>query len=124
MSSPQRGEIWFTKLPTDPPGKGSRPVVIVSVNPRNNHPRAETLLVVPLTTSVHKDEVSTHVVLEPGQTGLRERVVARAEDLTVVRKLSLEPARERLRTLSSFQICDLAHRVEVAMGCGATATNR
>jgi len=117
MASPQRGEIWFTKMPTDPLEKGNRPVIIVSLNERNNHPRAETVLAVPLSTSVHKDEVLTHVVLEPGQTGLRERVVARAEDITVVRKVALAPARERLRILSSHQVCELARKVELAMGC-------
>ncbi len=117
MTNPQRGEIWFTQLPTDPPGKGKRPVVIVSINARNNHPRADTVLVVPLSTSVHKGDVFTHLVLEPGQTGLRERQMARAEDVTVIRKTSLDVARERLRTLSSSQICELARKVELAMGC-------
>ena len=117
MPSPQRGEIWFTKLPTDPPEKGKRPVVIVSMNARNNHPRASTVLVVPLSTSVHKDEIPTHLLLEPGQTGLRERVVAKAEDVSPVWKVELDPSRERLRILSSHQVCDLARKVELAMGC-------
>ena len=117
MTNPQRGEIWFTKLPTDPPEKGKRPVVIVSIDTRNNHPRADTVLVVPLSTSVHKGEVFTHLVLEPGQTGLRERQMARAEDVTTIRKTSLDAARERLRTLSSTQICELARKVQLAMGC-------
>lgn len=117
MPVPQRGEIWFTKLPTDPPEKGKRPVVIASINARNNHPRADTVLVVPLSTSVHKGDVFTHLLLESGETGLRERQIARAEDITVVRKSTLEPARERLRTLSSTQICELARKVELAMGC-------
>jgi len=117
MPSPQRGEIWFTKLPTDPLEKGKRPVIIVSVNARNNHPRASTVLVVPLSTSVHKNEIPTHLVLEPGQTGLRERVVAKSEDISVVWKAELDAPRERLRTLSSSQICDLARKVELAMGC-------
>ncbi len=117
MPSPQRGEIWFTKLPTDPPEKGKRPVIIVSIDARNNHPRASTVLVVPLSTSVHKDEIPTHLVLEPGQTGLRERVVAKAEDVSAVWKTELDAARERLRTLSSTQICELARKVELAMGC-------
>lgn len=117
MPSPQRGEIWFTKLPTDPPEKGKRPVVIVSINARNNHPRADTVLVVPLSTSVHKDEVPTHTVLESGQTGLRERSVAKAEDVSVIRKTYLDASRERLRALSSSQVCELARKVELAMGC-------
>jgi mRNA-degrading endonuclease toxin of MazEF toxin-antitoxin module len=75
------------------------------------------VLVVPLSTSVHKDEIPTHLVLQPGQTGLRERVIAKAEDVSVVWKGELDAARERLRTLSSSQICDLARKVELAMGC-------
>ena len=117
MPNPQRGEIWFTKLATDPPEKGKRPVVIVSVNARNNHPRADTVLVVPLSTSIHKGEVPTHTVLEPGQTGLRDRSVAKAEDVSVIRKTYLDPSRERLRMLTSTQICELARKVELAMGC-------
>jgi mRNA-degrading endonuclease toxin of MazEF toxin-antitoxin module len=117
MSSPQRGEIWFTKLPTDPPEKGKRPVVIVSTNARNSHPRASTVLVVPLSTSVHKDEIPTHMVLEPGQTGLRERVVAKAENASTVWKVELDSSRERLRVLSSHQVCDLARMVLIAMDC-------
>lgn len=117
MPSPQRGEIWFTRLPTDPPEKGRRPVVIVSLNARNDHPRANTVLVVPLSTSVHKDTIPTHLVLEPGQTGLQERVVARAEDVSVVSKDWLDPSRYQLRSLTSHQVCDLARRIALAMGC-------
>ena len=117
MPSPQRGEIWFTKLPIDPPEKGKRPVVIVSVNPRNNHLRADSVLIVPLSTSVHKSEVPTHLVLEPGQTGLRERALAKAEDISIVWKAELEPPRERLRLLSNHQVCQLARMVQIAMGC-------
>lgn len=119
MPSPQRGEIWFTKLPTDPPDKGKRPVVIVSVNSRNNHPRANSVLVVPLSTSVHKAEVSTHLVLEPGQTGLHERAIARAENISAVWKAELEAPRERLRPLTSHQVCELSRKVTIAMGCAS-----
>lgn len=119
MPNPQRGEIWFTKMPTDPPEKGRRPVAIVSINARNNHPRASTVLAVPLSTSVHKLGVPTHLTLEPGQTGLRERVVAKAEDVSAVAKVYLDPSRERLRSLTSHQVCELSRMVEIAMGCGS-----
>src|SRR6266851_6458431 len=93
-----RGEIWFVHLPADPPEKGRRPVVIVSLDARNRHERADTVLVVPLTTSVHKD-VPTHVFLSSGETGLQADSTARAEDITVVRKQSLIEPRDRLRQL-------------------------
>jgi mRNA-degrading endonuclease toxin of MazEF toxin-antitoxin module len=74
---------------------------------------------VPLSTSVHKGDLPTHLVLEPGQTGLRERVVAKAEDVSAVWKVELDPSKDRLRTLTSHQVCELARKVEIAMGCAA-----
>jgi mRNA-degrading endonuclease toxin of MazEF toxin-antitoxin module len=115
--SPLRGEIWFTNIPTDPPEKGRRPVIIVSTNARNSHVRANTVLVIPLSTSIHRSEVPTHLNLEPGETGFRERVVAKAEDISVIRKESLAPPREPLRSLSNAQVCRLAQRVVIAMAC-------
>ena len=111
-----RGEIWFVQLHVDPPGKGRRPVVIVSIDARNRHERADTVLVVPLTTSIHKD-VPTHVVFSAGETGLQSDCAARAEDITVVRKQSLIAPRTQLRQLSDSRICELAAKVRIAMGC-------
>ena len=115
--SPLRGEIWFVQLHTDPPSKGRRPVVIVSLDARNRHERADTVLAVPLTTSIHKD-APTHVFLPSGETGLPSDSAARAEDLTVIRKESLSESRNPLRRLSDKRICELAAKVSVAMGCG------
>jgi mRNA interferase MazF len=116
--TPLRGEIWFVQLPADPPGKGRRPVVIVSVNARNRHERADTVLAVPLTTSIHKD-FPTHVFLPAGETGLQSDSAARAEDVTVIRKQSLVEPGGRLRQLSDKCVCELAAKVGIAMGCMA-----
>jgi mRNA interferase MazF len=114
--SPLRGEIWFVQLPTDPPGKGRRPVVVVSLEARNRHDRADTVLVVPLTTSIHRN-TPTHVFLPAGETGLQSDSAARAEDITVVRKESLIEPRGPLRQLGDRRVCDLAAKVTMAMGC-------
>jgi mRNA interferase MazF len=114
--SPLRGEIWFIQLHIDPPEKGRRPVVIVSVDVRNRHEGADTVLVVPLTTSIHKN-VPTHVFLPAGETGLPADSAARAEDITVVRKRRLIEPRGRLRQLGDQRICELAAKVSIAMGC-------
>lgn len=116
VKPPLRGEIWFVQLPSDPPAKGIRPVVIVSLDARNRHERADTVLAVPLTTSIHKD-VPTHLLLPSGETGLQADSAARAEDVTVIRKENLFPSRNRLRRLSDKRICELAGKVSVAMGC-------
>jgi mRNA interferase MazF len=112
---PLRGEIWYVKLPTDPPDKTERPVVIVSLDARNRHPRANTVLVAPLTGSI-EHEVPTHIRLSPGETGLSLSSI-RAEDVTVVRKESLIEPRHPLRSLSNTRICQVADAVRIAMGC-------
>jgi mRNA-degrading endonuclease toxin of MazEF toxin-antitoxin module len=111
-----RGEIWFTKLPTDPPEKGARPVIVVSQDVRNRHPKADSVLVIPLTTTIHK-EWATHMLLSPGETGLQEASVARAENITVVHKRTMVQPRYGLRSLSDTRICQLATMVAIAMDC-------
>jgi mRNA interferase MazF len=113
---PLRGEIWFVQLHIDPPGKGQWPAVIVSLDVRNRHERADTVLVVPLTTSIHK-QAPTHVFLPAGETGLQVDSAARAEDITVVRKQSLIEPHGRLRQLGDRRVCELASKVSIAMGC-------
>ena len=113
--TPQRGEIWFVKLPTDPPDKAPRPVVVVSLDARNKHPRANTVLVAPLTGSIEK-EVTMHIPLSSGETGLQPSSI-RCEDVTVVRKESLIEPRQSLRSLSHARICQIADALRVAMGC-------
>ena len=90
-------------------------MVVVSTDDRNSHPRADTVLVVPLTTSVTKN-VTTHVYLSPGETGL-EQSVLKAEDIAVVPKSGLRESRHRLRTLSNHRICELVEKIRYAMGC-------
>ena len=113
---PRRGEIWFVKLHVDPPDKGLRPVLIVSVDARNQHERADTVLAVPLTTSVHK-EVPTHILFTSAETGLSSDSAARAEDVTVIRKDNLVEPRLRLRQIGSARICQLGQAIQVALGC-------
>ncbi len=112
-----RGEIWFLQLPTDPTEKGRRPVIIVSSEARNIRDSADTVLVIPLSTSVHKADTPTHLLLLAGETGLPADSIARAEDITTVRKTQLVPPRFGLRIVSHRRICDLSSIVKIAMGC-------
>jgi mRNA-degrading endonuclease toxin of MazEF toxin-antitoxin module len=112
-----RGEIWFVQLPTDPPEKGRRPAIVVSSEARNRRDAASTVLVIPLSTSVHKADSPTHLLLFAGETGLDADSIARAEDITVVPKTSLVEPRSRLRTVSDRRICELAAMVKIAMAC-------
>ncbi len=92
-------------------------MIVVSIDERNRHPRADTVLVVPLTTSIHKD-FPTHLFLPAGETGLQADCSARAEDIMIVKKEFLVASRTRLRQLSNTRICELASKVSLAMGCG------
>jgi mRNA-degrading endonuclease toxin of MazEF toxin-antitoxin module len=114
IRSPQRGEIWFVKLPTDPPEKNNRPVVVVSIEARNAHERATTVLVVPLSTTPAR--LPTHISLAPGETGLSEPSTIQAENITTVRKTSLREPSQRLRRLSESVIEKIARGVQMAMG--------
>lgn len=113
---PQRGEIWWTNFHTDPPEKGRRPVVIVSPNARNRHERATTVLVVPLSTSVHKLGPA-HMLLHAGETGLRTDCAAQADNIAVVVRANLHEPEPGQRALSHTKICKLASLVKIAMGC-------
>jgi mRNA-degrading endonuclease toxin of MazEF toxin-antitoxin module len=111
---PQRGEIWYVKLPSDPPDKGGRPVVVISIDARNNHPRATTVLVLPLSTTPAR--LPTHIALSPGETGLSENSTIQAENITTVLKTSLQEPRQKLRRLSERTIERTARCVVMAMG--------
>ncbi len=111
---PARGEIWFVRMPTDPPDKGPRPVVIVSVEARNSNPRANSVLVVPLSTSPKR--AYTHVEFSAGETGLGEDSVAKTEEIGAVPKAALQPPRYALRKVSELRIRDLAGGALIAMG--------
>jgi mRNA-degrading endonuclease toxin of MazEF toxin-antitoxin module len=113
---PLRGEIWWTNFHTDPPDKGRRPVIIVSPDARNRHERATTVLVVPLSTSVHKLGPA-HMLLQTGETGLRMDCAAQADNIAVVTRANLREPAPGQRTLSNSKICKLASLVKVAMGC-------
>ncbi len=111
---PRRGEIWFVKLPTDPPEKQQRPVVVVSIDARNIHERATTVLVVPLSTTPPK--LPWHISLAPGETGLSEHSTILADSITTVRKSSLQPPRSPLRRLPETVLQRIASGVLMAMG--------
>jgi len=111
---PRRGEIWFVRMPSDPSDKSARPVVVVSLDARNQHPRAGTVLVVPLSTTL--SGLDTHIRLELGETGLVETSEAQAENITTVRKESLVPSRSRLRAIGAARLRQIARRVVLAMG--------
>jgi mRNA interferase MazF len=112
--TPSRGEIWFVQLPTDPPEKGRRPVLVVSLDARNHAARATTVLVVPLSTTPARFE--TQIDIPPGETGLSEPSTLRCEDITTIRKTSLVSPRVPLRRLGEARMRQVATAVQAALG--------
>ena len=113
---PRRGEIWWANFPADPPDKGKRPVIIVSPDGRNQHPRATSVLVVPLSTSIHHLGPA-HMLLRAGETGLAADSAAQADSISAIRRDTLTEPRPTQRTLTNAKICQLATLVRTAMGC-------
>lgn len=103
-------------MPTDPPDKGRRPVIVVSPDGRNQHRRSNSVLVIPLSTSIHSVRPA-HLLLRMGETGLSAESVAQADNITTVRRESLLEPRPGQRALSHTKVCELAKLVRYAMGC-------
>ena len=114
LPQPSRGEIWFVPFPSDPPGKLHRPVVIISPDARNHHPRAETVLVVPFSKTVRPGP--THVTMQAGETGLDYTCDIQAETITTIRKETLVIPRNPTRKLSETKIRAIAQCVVKALG--------
>lgn len=82
MSHPLRGEIYLVKLPGKPSDLKDRPALIVSMDVRNR--LAGDVIVVPLSTTLRP--APTHVEIPPGQGGLKERSMAKCEQITTLDK--------------------------------------
>jgi mRNA-degrading endonuclease toxin of MazEF toxin-antitoxin module len=113
LPQPLRGEIWDVDFPSDSPGKGRCPVLIVSPNGRNRPPRATSVLVVPFSTTL--SDYPTHIRLLPGETGLGETSELQPEQITAVRKEYLRP-RVGTRTQAESVITRVARNVVFSLG--------
>lgn len=113
LPKPSQGEIWVVKLPTEPPDKGRRFVIVVSSDAQNHHPRATTVLVVPISTTLTN---SGRLQLNPGETGLEEKSEVWANGITTIRKADLIPPRNQLRRLSRATVCQIMKHVILSVG--------
>ncbi len=91
-------------------------MIIVSPNARNQHERATSVLVIPLSTSIHKLSPA-HLLLHAGETGLQMDCAAQADNIAVVLRANLREPEPGQRPLSNTKICKLASLVKLAMGC-------
>lgn len=113
LPKPSQGEIWVVKLPTGPPDKGRRFGIVVSSDAQNHHPRATTVLVVPISTTLTN---SGRLQLNPGETGLEEKSEVWANGITTIRKADLIPPRNQLRRLNRATVSQIMKQVILSVG--------
>jgi len=85
IEAPQRGEIYWVRLPAQPGDPKARPALIVSLDVRNR--LANDCMVVPLTTTLRISPM--HVRMEKGEGGLQHPSMAKCEQLTTIDKALL-----------------------------------
>jgi len=78
---------------------------VVSPDARNRHERATTVLVIPLSTAVHK-LAPAHMLLRAGETGLRMDCAAQADNIAVVLRSSLREPGAGQRALSLLRFAN------------------
>lgn len=108
MKKVKRGDIFMANLD---PGigseqKGKRPVLIIQNNLGNKH--APTIIVAPITSSMSKTIIPTHVLLRSEITGLDRDSIVLLEQIRAIDKSRLI---EKMGELSKVEIMD----VEIAM---------
>lgn len=90
--------------------------MVVSQNGRNQHPYANSVLAIPLSTPMQKLG-PWHLLLPAIETGLPADTVAEAECITTLSKDQLIEPVPGHRRVSNPVVCRLAGLVRVAMGC-------
>jgi mRNA-degrading endonuclease toxin of MazEF toxin-antitoxin module len=106
MVTPRRGEIWAAYLGESRPRHW---VVVVSVDPRNLSPHAETVLTVPFASRIA--ETPTTMVLQPGETGLPGPSCLRGHFITTLpKRLLIERQPRALSNRRMREVCALIRR--------------
>lgn len=109
---PSRGDIWDLIL--DPvvghEQAGSRPALVVSVNPFNQGP-AELVVAVPITRTARK--VRWHVPVAPPEGGLVAESFIQCENVRSVSKNRLRRLRGRV---SPFTLQQVEDRLRILLG--------
>ena len=85
LRAPKRGEIWTAYL--GGPGQQRHWVVIVSLDARNLSDRAQSVFIVPFSSTLAG--APTTLILQPGETGLPGPSCLRAHFITTLPKSQL-----------------------------------
>jgi mRNA-degrading endonuclease toxin of MazEF toxin-antitoxin module len=102
---PRRGEIWWAQVPQD---AKRRPILVVSLDSRNQSQRMESVLAVPFTSKI--EEGPNCLSFQAGETGLPGPSTLRGHFITTVPKSCFV---ERVRILSMSrmrEVCEVIRR--------------
>ena len=104
--SVRKYEIWMCNLPVDNTiTKGYRPCVIVSNDYGNTNPDCGIASVVPMTSSVIKGDLPTHIKIEVGENNkLKTSSIALTEQITTISKDSIRFCLGRLNDCEKEKI--------------------
>ena len=102
---PQRGCLYWVRIPGEPGGK-RRPALVISLDARNR--LASDVLVIPCSTT--ERPAPTHVRLRKGHGGLERRSVLKCEQITTLPKDYLLPS-----ALGGPRIIRIHKQVEVGV---------
>jgi mRNA interferase MazF len=111
LRKPARGEIWESDLNPSRGHEqsGTRPVLIVSVDPFNQGPIG-LVIVVPISTKDKK--VRSQVPVEQGEGGLKTRSFIKCE---AIRSISTERLRSRSGTASPDTMSAVEDRLRILL---------
>ena len=109
-----QGEVWWVDLPASETSGPAfdRPVVVVQATPFNSS-RINTVLSVPLTTSMKHAEALGNLLLEPEATGLPRASVAVVCNLYPVDKRHF---RERVGQVSPTALSRIISGLDLVLG--------
>ncbi len=112
MSHPSRGEIWMVNFdPTKGREQvGSRPALIVSINPFNHGP-ADLVIALPITSQAKN--IPSHVLVQPPEGGLSYPSYIKCED---VRSISKGRLSKLLGMVTDQTMIAVEDRLQILLG--------
>ena len=112
MPQPLRGQIWRANLSptTGHETRGTRPCLIVSVDPFNQGP-AGLVVVLPITT--RDKHIPLHVSVSPPEGGLTQHSYVKCEE---PRCISKDRLKQLLGTLGAATMPDVDDRLRIVLG--------
>lgn len=113
VSNPKIGDVYLMYFSGEyHEQKGCRPGIVFQNNTGNRH--SPNIIAIPLTTSIKKMNMPTHVFLPCNETGLRKDTLALCESLHLVSKTKVL---KFLTKLDDKTMADITKASLLATGC-------